>query len=93
MTVNARTLRGEAAMIAIDALEKLSKCRELSEVESWSLERLIRTYEKTPTGAARIEVWRRSGLEMAMHVPELDHLISETIRGPLSRALAKGDAL
>jgi hypothetical protein len=93
MTVNSRTLRGEAAMIAIDALDKLSKCRALSDVESWSLERLIRTYEQTPTGAARIEVWRRCGLEMAMHVPELEHLVTETVRGPLRRALAKGEAL
>ncbi len=64
-------MRGELTLIAIDALDKLSKCRALDDIESWTLQRLITSYERTATGAARLAAWRKSGLVMAMHVPAI----------------------
>ncbi len=80
MTAHSMTLRGETAMIAIDALDKLSRLRALTDVESWSLERLIRMQDSSQTGAARLAVWRKVGLELAMHVPEFNHLLAEQRR-------------
>lgn len=69
-------MRGEITLIAIDALDKLSRLRALDDVESWTLQRLITSYERYETGARRLAVWRKSGLVMAMHVPAIE----ETMR-------------
>ncbi len=61
---------GEVSLIAIDALDKLSRYRALSDVESFNLERLIRYQEQSPVGAQRVSTWRRIGLIMAMHIPD-----------------------
>lgn len=61
---------GEIALIAIDALDKLSRCRALTELESWNLHRLITIQSKSDAGAARLDAWQRDGLVKAMHIPE-----------------------
>jgi hypothetical protein len=87
MTTHPLTIRGETAMIAIDALDKLSRLRALDDIESWTLERLIRTQEDSVTGAARLAVWRKSRLAIAMHIPEFDHLLQSATPGT-KRAIA-----
>lgn len=91
MTAQPLTIRGETAMIAIDALDKLSRFRALDDVESWTLERLIRLQEGSETGRARLAVWRRAGLVIAMHIPEFDHLLQSVPRG-MKRAITKAVA-
>jgi hypothetical protein len=70
-------MSGESTLIAIDALDQLSRQRALTDVESWNLQRLIKMQEETLTGAARMAVWRKEGLIMALHVPEIEQALSK----------------
>ena len=78
---------GEIQLIAIDALDKLSRYRALDEVESYTLERLIRTQESSMSGMARLTAWRAHGLIMAMQIPDLDAQVAPGVRKLVLRVM------
>lgn len=94
------TVTGEMALIAIDALDKLSRLRALDEIESRTLERLIRVQDSSEAGATRLAAWRARGLVHALHIPETAAILAERKRlkvcqhcGAIEGLKAAGEAM
>lgn len=53
-------MKGDVMMIAVAALDALSRYRALTDAESLNLERMIRAQEMSLQGSARLRAWNHT---------------------------------